>query len=533
MMAGICRMIDLKEITPARRRFFRGMDGGSENVNYLGLGMNVTLVGKARAFDDLQQSRLPPDHSHHWSTDGTFSVIEGWLTQDGFAGCATVWELIDYLRAQFATATGFKQKRVELTFLLVNFAFTKWFDGCIMKDKLNRIGVPLVWRHRWVESTQSVLNQYKMLISDKATFEKDEWGPWIEKVETYNDPESGEIKSRTVLRSDPLGVQILHKYPDINVDPGVEKWKEDDAWKREKVFEDLEKYTFPYLDRAAGEKARADWRALGAWHTSHPTSDTVVVGQPAIVAPGLEFRSALPPWKDMWAKLCGNAPPAAPLLPPPQRPADMDVDRTGRRRVNVEALSASTSAAEVNIVTHSRYSEADRRTAFLKDASKGQEYITANWDKKGALFFIRLEHYEGEFNVGLGRRAFDERLDYFNEGEVMVEWFERKNKRVGGWGQQPGFRICPGSYDAHRRVIQHKSLEAVKDFLPVVVATIKSPPNEPALSKDCMSALRAYMQAEEHGPEEDVALVDDDDTPVQEPRKRLRKTSHIINDDDD
>ena len=66
MMAGICRMIDLKEITPARRQFFRGMDGGSENVNYLGLGMNVTLVGKARAFDDLQQSRLPPDHSHHY-----------------------------------------------------------------------------------------------------------------------------------------------------------------------------------------------------------------------------------------------------------------------------------------------------------------------------------------------------------------------------------------------------------------------------------------------------------------------------------
>ena len=77
-----------------------------------------------------------------------------------------------------------------------------------------------------------------------------------------------------------------------------------------------------------------------------------------------------------------------------------------------------------------------------------------------------------------------------------------------------------------------RSLEAVKDFLPVVVATIKSSPNEPALSKDCMSALRSYMQAEEHGPEEDVALVDDDDT-VQEPRKRLRKTSHIVNDDDD
>ena len=127
------------------------MDGGSENVNFCGLGMNSTLVKELHegSINEIQQSRLPPDHSHYWITDGTFSVIEGWLCQDGFPGCATVWDLIDYLRLQFSKADNFKDKRVEITCLLVTFAFTKWFDGCIHTDTVVGIGRPLVWRHKW------------------------------------------------------------------------------------------------------------------------------------------------------------------------------------------------------------------------------------------------------------------------------------------------------------------------------------------------------------------------------------------------
>jgi hypothetical protein len=53
-----------------------------------------------------------PTHSHHWITDGTFSVMEGWLCHDGFPGCATIWDLIDFLRSQFAKADGYKDKEV-------------------------------------------------------------------------------------------------------------------------------------------------------------------------------------------------------------------------------------------------------------------------------------------------------------------------------------------------------------------------------------------------------------------------------------
>jgi hypothetical protein len=177
-LSGLVRMFKLGQITSGKRRLLSGMDGGSENVNFVGLGMNSTLVKELHegSITEVQQHRLPPDHSHHWITDGTFSVMEGWLCHDGFPGCATIWDLIDYLRSQFAKANGYKDKevcampacdtlsthslglttkacdshpfQVEVTVLLVTFAFTKWFDGCINQDQMTGIGRPLVWRHR-------------------------------------------------------------------------------------------------------------------------------------------------------------------------------------------------------------------------------------------------------------------------------------------------------------------------------------------------------------------------------------------------
>ena len=114
------------------------------------------MLAKDRVFDEVVMTRLPPDHSHHYLTDGAFSVIEGWLTGNGFAGCHTVWDLIKFLRGKFSTASNYRNKRVEISVLIANFAFVKWFDGCVNADKISNIGVPLVWRHTWVPETQSV-----------------------------------------------------------------------------------------------------------------------------------------------------------------------------------------------------------------------------------------------------------------------------------------------------------------------------------------------------------------------------------------
>ena len=91
-MIGLVRMFKLGAVTSRSRKILRGMDGGSENVNFVGLGMNSLLVKELHkgSITSIQQHRLPPDHSHHWLTDGTFSVIEGWCCHDGFAGCPTV-----------------------------------------------------------------------------------------------------------------------------------------------------------------------------------------------------------------------------------------------------------------------------------------------------------------------------------------------------------------------------------------------------------------------------------------------------------
>ena len=195
-LSGLARMFQLGEVTPQKRRLMRGMDGGSENVNFVGLGMNSTIVKELHkgSINTVQQHRLVPDHSHHWLTDGTFSVIEGWLCHDGFPGCATIWDLIEYLRSKFATAANYKDKEVEITCLLVTFAFTKWFDGCINQDQINRIGAPLVWRHQWSEERQEVVVHYKMALSDEASLEKDEWGPWVERLIEHNDPQTGRVE---------------------------------------------------------------------------------------------------------------------------------------------------------------------------------------------------------------------------------------------------------------------------------------------------------------------------------------------------
>lgn len=102
-LCGLVSMIQMGQVTSKTRFFMRGVDGGSENVNHASLGMNALLV-HLRRFDIVQQHRLPPSHSHIHLTDGTFSVIEEWLTGPGFAGCNTLSELIHHLQQKFAKA---------------------------------------------------------------------------------------------------------------------------------------------------------------------------------------------------------------------------------------------------------------------------------------------------------------------------------------------------------------------------------------------------------------------------------------------
>ena len=496
-LSGLTRMFQLGEVTSSKRRLMRGMDGGSENVNFATLGMNSTLVHELHegSINEIQQHRLVPDHSHYWLTDGTFSVIEGWLCHDGFPGCATVWDLIEYLRLQFSKAANYKDKRVEISCLLVTYAFTKWFDGCIRQDEIKRIGQPLVWRHWWSVERQEVIVQYKMALSDEGSFEKDEWGPWLESIVETNNPQTGRVEATPVLRSDPRGVPLMHKYPDISVDPGVTPWQEDESWKRGKVFEDLARWQYTSLSSADADVARAKWVALGSWHDSHQTSDTVVVGQPVSID-GDQLPTPLLSWAEMWRVLKTHVPALAPAPAP--------AASSSNSRLNRQQIGDSNSAVEVNVVLNPHYTEKDQRVALLKDRKMGAAYVKDNLEKEGALFLIELEHCEGELPVGLGRRTFDATLDDPVNKKYAVEWFERKNKKVVSWGKQPGFRVAIASYDKRQPIVM-SSVEPLDKFLPIVVKTTPSTEGseEPALSQACTVAVRSHFWTSEGGEEDD------------------------------
>ena len=180
--------------------------------------------------------------------------------------------------------------------------------------------------------------QYKMALSDEGSFQKDEWGPWLEQWVHHNDPTTGRVELIKVLRSDPAGVRLMKSYPDIGIDPGITPWADDTSWKREKVFADLARWEYTNLSNAEVQASRSKWASFAQWHTSHQSADTLVVGQPVIIG-GRELHSPLLPWHQMWRVLKTNVT-AAPD-PTSSAPAPSTSQGADMRRVDRQDLSSS------------------------------------------------------------------------------------------------------------------------------------------------------------------------------------------------
>ena len=78
----------------------------------VGLGMCAVLC-KEKVMEEMRAVRLPVNHSHHFVTDGFFSVLEEWLTAGWFPGCATVWDVIVYLRFKLANSPKYARTRTR------------------------------------------------------------------------------------------------------------------------------------------------------------------------------------------------------------------------------------------------------------------------------------------------------------------------------------------------------------------------------------------------------------------------------------
>lgn len=371
------------------------------------------------------------------------------------------------------------------------------------------IGDPLVWRHSWCEERQTVIHQYKMTLADESSFECDEWGPWIEKEVNVNDQITGQIVTRKVLRSDPMGVALIRSYPDVKDFPGLEDWIDMDMWKGERVFEHLQKWKF-HRDAAA---AKASWDSLHGWHMCHQDPNVDVdLGEPMRF--GTATLSTTPmPWSKMWEIIldtadaqtqsdvniaCGNRMVA-------ERPRPFLHPRS-KERLDREALSKSTNVVEKNIITNPNYTDKQQRAAIAKDPGNGVSYLHDNLDVPGALFLIKLNHKEGEFPVGLGRRTFDPEMDCLSESKYHIHWFERKNKKRFSWGDTPCFVLAKSGYDKKTRkaIYYVTSVESFKDFIPLAIQVTKaSLVDEPRLTLDTVDAIRSMFAADKEEAEED------------------------------
>ena len=523
-LTGLCDLVARGDVGDLKRQLFRGFDGDSANVCKVGLGMNCVLVKLTRSFDLVQQHRLPPDHSHTQYTDGLFAVIEGWLRHEGFAGARTVTELVQFLTTQFAEAKAYKSQRVSIRILIANFAFAQWLSPHVDSAKLNHIGVPLVWRHRWDPHTQDVISQYKLALSDEATFEKDEWGPWIEKFVPRDDPETGLPKLEKVLRSDPAGVVIMKSYPSLEDNPGLEPWhpaephsdtkvkagasgdgqlrskKDDSSWRQSKVMGDIQRYTFTRCSAEQAETCRREWRAWDVWHKAHPTSDSIVLTSDLDVGGGFPPVKTSPQvtWEEMWRLLCSLAPGSSAKAPPAGAQAEGDrnvkVAKAVRHLTHPDRqllASATPSAAVHNVVTHASYTHAQREAALAADATMGGAYLSSNLDEDGALFLIELIHFEGEFRVGLGYRTFNSEVDEPGT-QYEIAWYERKSKKKHSWGRRPQFTLTKVFNNRRQLLGPILSVEPLCNFLPVQVqlTNSSSQTQEPMLKEATMSALR-------------------------------------------
>ena len=143
----------------------------------------------------------------------------------------------------------------------------------------------------------------------------------------------------------------------------------------------------------------------------------------------------------------------------------------------------------------------------MQAGEKGHSYVADHISSRGSFFLIELEHKEGEFAVGLGRRTFDADVDNEDKGLYEIEWFERKNKRVDLWGFQPGFKLTVGSYTRERKPISITSVEPRSKFLPIVVSIApSSKEDEPALTRDTLNLLRSNQESDVESDDDDMVV---------------------------
>jgi len=279
----------------------------------------------------------------------------------------------------------------------------------------------------------------------------------------------------------------MKSYPSISDDPGYEDWKEPAEWKKTDVFKGMKAWTYSEEQQADNKNPKDSWEALDKWHQAHPTAATVTNLKDTFCDTNIRTTPCFT-WAEMWDIICvkdvdaASSKPAGTSAAASSSAGPSFLDPLSKRP-DREHLSKSSSAAELNRVRDGSNTKSAICIAVSTDDTVWKRHLETNLGKRGVLFLIRLSHFEGEFPLGLGRRTFKETESEFSDGDVEIEWFERKNKK-SDWGKMPSFRKVPRHH-------QQKSTEALSSFLPVVITTLTPHgSDEPKLAQNCLTAIR-------------------------------------------
>jgi hypothetical protein len=387
-----------------------------------------------------------------------------------------------------------------VSLLLQNFNFDKWLQGHLQTN-VRGISTPLVFRYVWDNDLERVAVFYKHGAADRGTFEKDEWGPWRKEWTTTTNQETGLLERVQVLRTDPRGVDLECSPPDFQTNPGVEDWKDDEAWDPEKVFSSIARWAFP-----KGESSHhQSWAALRHWHETNKLSaaiDTahtsISVGNDAVPLPGYT-------WERMWGMLesvsCDGPRQTMPSTSHEVGPYLRSSEGGAPKHLDRAVLAASHNLSVINAVANSYYPDATRNKDALLDKSAWLQHFETTSDSRDQLWLFHLPHFEGELAIGLGKRTFAETA---GPDEWAVEWFERASKNKYDWGRLPLFKHAVASFESKtRKPVRMTSVEPIAKLVPIPVAlTRKCTDERPVLTTSCLNALREW--AHENGAWQDV-----------------------------
>ena len=458
-------------------------DGGPDNESKVTYGVNYMLVREG-AFNTLGWDELKSAHSHN-EQDRYFSEMKAvFYPKDGKGpGCASPFEFCARLRDGMKGMPG----GLEVLWLLANFDWGAWLEGCISKE----------FKH--MKGERSWLFEYDPTHIDlvRVTFKKD---PAVLATDTHDERRPYlPVDDAGRYRTDPQGIRFMVRQPDVAKAPPMEPWKSDalpnskgtppeatqgqavlgissaeptvktaKSWGREKVEHDVMKSANESMTNAQ----QAEWEALFKFHSTYLTADSIP--NCPITLPSRDGRSfvlngAPQPWDEMWRHLR--------RLPRPHHaPTGANADVIGAcATTSISSAGGTVATARpralplVNGVTGLNYPSGDHSKALLAERASAAVAIMPSriaTPLELKLYFIALCAPEGEYRVGIGRvtRCIP------GGGGGEVEWLARKgwsaNAAHAGfrWGANPVFQA---SLDERRRI--QESTEPQTSFLPIPV----------------------------------------------------------------